>query len=60
MNIVEVVTQLVNNVGFPVAAFLLMFYQNMKLNETLKQNTDAINELSKRITVHNVESHSED
>lgn len=59
MEIVEVITQLVNGVGFPVAAFLLMFYQNLKLNETIDKNTQALNDLAARITVHNVENHQD-
>lgn len=32
----------INAVGFPIVAFLLMFYQSTK---TIRENTKAINEL---------------
>ena len=36
------VTTLIQSLGFPIVAFLLMFWQN---NTTIKNNTDAINKL---------------
>ena len=36
------ITELISNVGFPIAAFLLMFWQNTKV---IKKNTEAINNL---------------
>ena len=33
---------LISNVGFPIAAFLLMFWQNTKV---INKNTEAMNEL---------------
>ena len=33
------ITQIISTVGFPIAAFLLMFWQNTKV---IKANTDAI------------------
>ena len=50
MDVVDMVSQLISNVGFPIAAFCLMFWM---LNTTLKemreaseQNTAAISELT--------------
>ena len=34
--------EMINAVGFPIVAFLLMFYQS---NKTINKNTSAINEL---------------
>ena len=34
--------QMISTVGFPIVAFLLMFWQSTK---TIKENTKAINEL---------------
>ena len=46
---VGVISQLIGAVGFPIVAFVMMFYlfkDNMnKLNETLNNNTKAITEL---------------
>lgn len=35
MEVVEVVKELVNSVGFPIAACAVMFYQNHTLQKTL-------------------------
>jgi hypothetical protein len=40
------VETLISTVGFPIAAFLLMFYQS---NTQLKENTGAINALKEAI-----------
>lgn len=39
-------TALISNVGFPIAAFLLMWYQS---NTTIKECTKAITELTQHI-----------
>lgn len=38
---------LISNVGFPIAAFLLMWYQS---NTTIKECTKAITELTEHIS----------
>lgn len=43
---IEIITQLIGSVGFPITACFVMFYQNNKLTETL-------NDLSKTLTVMN-------
>lgn len=43
----EVVIQLISNVGFPICAFLLMYKQS---NDVIKENTIAISELKTEIT----------
>jgi hypothetical protein len=40
------IIQLINSVGFPITAFLLMFWQSTK---TIKENTKAISDLSNAI-----------
>lgn len=40
--IVDLVSALVSNVGFPIAAFAAMFWM---CNKTMNENTQAINEL---------------
>ena len=36
------ITEIISAVGFPIAAFLLMFWQNTKV---INKNTEAINNL---------------
>ena len=42
----EDLTQLIGNVGFPIAAFVMMYYM---CNTTLKENTRAVVECTKLI-----------
>lgn len=46
---VEILTQVINNVGFPIAAFCMMFWQNIKLRETLDANTKALYDLADKV-----------
>jgi len=46
---IETITQLITNVGFPIACCCVMFWQNSKLRESLDKNTTAIIKLSKFI-----------
>lgn len=45
MEVVNVIKDLISNVGFPILAFLLMYKQNKDLSATVTENTKAINEL---------------
>ena len=45
MEVVNVIKDLISNVGFPILAFLLMYKQNKDLSATVSENTKAINEL---------------
>lgn len=45
MEVVNVIKDLISNVGFPILAFLLMYKQNRDLSATVEENTKAINEL---------------
>lgn len=38
----DMIINLISNVGFPIAAFVMMWYSH---NKTLKKLTEAINEL---------------
>ena len=38
-------TQLISNVGFPIACCCVMFYQNSKMQETLKDVSIAMQSL---------------
>ena len=42
-------TNLISNVGFPIAAFCMMFWQNTQLSKTIDANTKALTELSERV-----------
>lgn len=42
----EVIIQLISNVGFPICAFLLMYNQS---NTIIKENTKAITDLKNEI-----------
>lgn len=57
---IEIIAQLVGSVGFPIAACCVMFAQNNKLQDTLKdisvtmqKMADAISDLEDKINVHN-------
>ena len=45
MDIIDIITTLINNVGFPIAAFIMVWIQNRELQKALNANTDAIQNL---------------
>lgn len=45
----ETIVDIISNVGFPIAAFLLMWYQNTQMTKSLESNTQAITKLSNKI-----------
>ena len=49
----EDITQLIANVGFPIAAFVMMFYM---CNTTIKENTKALIDIDKTISKFHKES----
>ena len=53
MEVVNVVKDLISNVGFPILAFLLMYKQNKDLSATVAENTKAINELRESLIEKN-------
>ena len=46
---IQLITQLISNVGFPITCCVVMFWQNNKLRDSLDKNTSAIVKLSKFI-----------
>lgn len=48
-NIIEIITNLITNVGFPIACCVVLFKQNSKFTETISANTDALNKLADKI-----------
>ena len=47
--VIEVFTNLITNVGFPIACCIVLFRQNSKFTETISANTDALNKLADKI-----------
>lgn len=45
----EILTNLIGSVGFPIAACCVMFYQNSKLQSTLNELTKTLVLMSERI-----------
>ena len=45
MNIQDITTQ-ITTVGFPIAACIALFWQNIKMSEMIQNNTSAILELT--------------
>ena len=45
----EEITQLITNVGFPIACCVVLFYNNSKFNDTLNNLNLTLKEISTRI-----------
>ena len=45
----EEISQLISNVGFPIACCIVLFYNNTKFTETLNNLNVTLKELSTRI-----------
>lgn len=43
---IQDITTLITTVGFPIAACIALFWQNIKMSETIQNNTAAILELT--------------
>ena len=43
------ITNLISNIGFPIAMCILMFNQYTKLSNIINENTKAINSLADRL-----------
>lgn len=43
---IQAITTLITTVGFPIAACIALFWQNLKMNETIDNNTQALIELT--------------
>lgn len=63
MDIFNYIIDIVNNVGFPIAVCVYMFYYTDKttkeLEKTLEKNTEAMNELISKIDLHYYSEHGE-
>lgn len=54
MEIIEVLTNLINNVGFPIAAFVMIWWQNKEMTKSLDKNTEVLVELKTVVEgIHN-------
>jgi uncharacterized protein YoxC len=49
MNEVEVVTQLITTVGFPIVCCIVMFKQNNSLQSTLQEISNTLTSMNERI-----------
>ena len=47
--IVNAVVSIINDVGFPIAAFVLMWFQNTQMTKSLNANTEAMNKMSVKL-----------
>ena len=43
---IQDITTLITTVGFPIAACIALFWQNLKMSEMISNNTEAILELT--------------
>ena len=46
---IEEITQIITNVGFPIACCIVLFYNNSKFNDTLNNLNVTLKEISTRI-----------
>lgn len=46
VDIIEAITQLIANLGFPIACCIVLFKQNEKYEKVIEDNTAAIRELT--------------
>lgn len=53
-------TELISQVGFPIAMCLLMTWQSFKTLEIVNRNTDAINALERALEKKGVDLENED
>lgn len=46
---IQVISQLIGSLGFPIVCCIVMFYQNGKLQETLSELTQTLVSMNERI-----------
>ena len=51
----DVIIDVISQVGFPIAVSVWLLYQNQHMLKSLDANTDAINKLSERLNKKNDE-----
>ena len=47
---IQAISQLIGSVGFPIAACIVMFYQNSKLQQTLAELTNTLTQMNERLS----------
>lgn len=47
---IQAISQLIGSVGFPIAACVVMFYQNSKLQQTLAELTNTLTQMNERLS----------
>ena len=60
MDTLEIFTSLIDNLGFPIAVAIAMYWQNNRLRETLDANTKAIQALEKKIDLKRIDDSLDD
>ena len=45
MEVIEIISNFISTIGFPIFACVMMFIQNNKMQETLTRNTDMLNDI---------------
>ena len=47
---IQAISQLIGSVGFPIAACVVMFYQNSKLQQTLAELGNTLTQMNERLS----------
>ena len=47
---IQAISQLIGSVGFPLAACVVMFYQNSKLQQTLAELINTLTQMNERLS----------
>ena len=47
---IQAISQLIGSVGFPIAACVVMFYQNSKLQQTLAELSNTLAQMNERLS----------
>ena len=47
---IQAISQLIGSVGFPIAACIVMFYQNSKLQQTLAELSNTLTQMNERLS----------
>lgn len=47
---IQAISQLIGSVGFPIAACVVMFYQNSKLQQTLSELSNTLAQMNERLS----------
>lgn len=47
---IQAISQLIGSVGFPIAACIVMFYQNSKLQQILAELSNTLTQMNERLS----------